>query len=178
MQFKTNLSTRTYVNRKHLNIAMASASALLLLLFLVQMKLVIHNAGEIRHLNSVKASLDARSKKQGVVFSAGDYTKVVANIKFANSIINRKAFDWIGLLNKLESVVPQGVALSSVAPDTKQRTLKLSGVSLNFGKIRQFMENLEDSNYFSDVYLEKQDETKAKDERKVISFSITCKFGS
>jgi type IV pilus assembly protein PilN len=178
MQFKTNLATRTYINRKHLNIAMAAALTFLLFLFLLQVSLVFHNSGEMRHLSSVQASLEARSKKQGVVFSGSDYTKLLSDIKFANSIINRKTFDWTGLLNRLESVVPQGITLSSVAPDTKERTLKISGLSLNFGRIRQFIENLEDSNFFSDVYLEKQDESKAPDDRKVISFSITCKFAS
>jgi type IV pilus assembly protein PilN len=178
MQFKTNLATRAYVNRKHLNIAMAAALTLLLILFFLQLRLVLHNTAEIKHLSSVQASLEARSKKQGIVFSGSDYTKLLADIKFANTIIHRKTYDWIGLLNKLENVIPQGVTLSSVSPDTKQRTLKISGLSLNFGHIRQFMENLEDSNFFSDVYLEKQDESKATDDRKVISFSITCKFAS
>ena len=178
MQFKINLATRTYVNRKNLNIAMAAALVILLFLLLIQARLVIHNVGEINHLSSEQTALETRSKKRGVVFSESDYAKLQTDIKFANSIINRKTFDWIGLLNRLESVVPQGITLSSVAPDTKERTLKLSGMSLNFGRIRQFMENLEESNFFSEVYLEKQDESKTPDDRKVISFSIACKFAS
>jgi type IV pilus assembly protein PilN len=172
MQFKINLATRTYINRKKLNLVFASALGLLIFLFLIQIRLYISNSGEIKQLTEMQASLESKTKTKQAAFSEEEYAKVIEEIKFANSIIGRKSFDWIELLNRLENVVPSGVSLTSVAPDTKEGNLKLSGISLNLGKIRQFMEQLEESDYFSDVYLEKQDQA----EPNALSFSISCKF--
>ncbi len=178
MQFKINLATRTYINKKKLDTALTAAMIILLFLLLVQAKISVYNAGEMSRLNSMQTSEEAQSKKKRLDFSESDYKKLLADIKFANGIIERKAFDWLGPLNRLESVVPEGVTLTSLEPNSKERNLKISGIALNFGNIRHFMENLEGSNSFSDVYLEKHDESKSLDSRKTISFAITCKFAS
>lgn len=175
MQLKINLATKSYINRKQLNLAFAAALGLLVFLCLIQIKLYISNAEEIKRLADIKASVDANSRKIPGKFSEEEYAKVITEIQFANSIIDRKSFEWVELLNRLENVVPSGVSLTSVTPDTKESKLKLSGISINLGRIRQFIEQLEESDYFSDVFLEKQ-EQKDNEDLNAISFSISCKF--
>lgn len=179
MQFKINLATRTYIDKKKLDGALAATLILLAFLLLVQIKICAFNADEISRLDSTLTSAETRKGKGSeTVFSEHDYTALLTEIAFANSIIERKAFGWISLLNRLESVVPDGVTLSSVEPDNKERSLSLSGGSASFKKIQLFMENLEDSHYFHEIYLLKQDQSKEADMQRSISFTITCKFAS
>lgn len=178
MQFKTNLATRTYINRKKLNIALAAALVVLVFLMLVQAGILAYNAGEISKLDATQAAAEPRQHKRAQTFTDKDYEKLLAEIKFANGIIERKTFDWIGLLNRLEGVVPAGLTLTSVEPKSADRTLNLSGISLNLKNIRKLMENLEESDFFSEVYLHKHAESSSADEQRGITFNISCKFAS
>jgi type IV pilus assembly protein PilN len=176
MQFKINLATKTYINKKKVNTALAATIGVLLLLFLVQIKIYFRDAGEISRISSLKTAQEARFRKNVPEFTEKDYVKLTDDIKFCNGIIEKKTYDWVVLLDRLESVVPDGLALSSLEPDSKEHTLKLTGNSLNFGVMRHFMENLEASDFFSDVYLYKQDVTEKEDKQKLISFTISCKY--
>jgi type IV pilus assembly protein PilN len=176
MQFKINLATRTYINKKKVNSTIAAAIMVLLFLFLVQIKIYSRNAGEISRISSLKTADDAGFKKKVPGFTEKDYVKLTNDIKFCNSLIEKKTYDWVGLLNRLESVVPDGLTLTSLEPDSEEHTLKLTGNSLNFGVMRHFMENLEASDFFSNVYLYKQDEKETKENQKLLSFTISCKY--
>ena len=79
------------------------------------------------------------------------------------------------LLDNLEAVVPEGVAISVIEPDLKKQMLKLSGAATNFNNVRQFVENLESSNFFTSVFLENQAEIKVGQSQKGTSFTISCK---
>ncbi len=176
MQFKTNLATRTYIDKKKLGSALLGSMVVLILLLLVQIKISAFNAGEISRLNAIKVSAESRSKKNRIDISDKDYKKLTGDIKFANGILERKSFDWVGLLNKLEGVVPEGLTLSSVQPNSGDKSLRLSGVSINFITLRRFMENLENSSYFTDVFLYNQNEAKAAGSPKALTFNISCRF--
>jgi type IV pilus assembly protein PilN len=176
MQFRTNLATRTYIDKKKLNSVLLAGIAVLLLLLVVQIKISAFNAGEISRLNAMKISMESRLRKKRIEFSENDYKKLTGDIKFANGILEKKAFDWVELLNKLEGVVPDGLTLTSVEPNTAEKSLKLSGVSLSFKTIQHLLDNLEGSHFFHDIYLVKQDESKTIDNKKTLSFAISCKF--
>jgi type IV pilus assembly protein PilN len=176
MRFKLNLATRTYINKKKANNAIAAIISILLLLLLVQIKVYSRNAGEISHISSLKAADAVRSRKKLPEFNEKDYEKLTSDIKFCNSLIERKTYDWVGLLNRLESVVPEGSTLTSLEPDSEEHTLKLNGSSVNFGVLQHFMENLEASEFFSDVYLYKQDEIEKEGGQKLITFTLSCKY--
>ena len=45
----------------------------------------------------------------------------------------------------------------------------------NFQILRKFLENLEDSKFFTDIYLLSQSEAKVDETQKGISFSVSCK---
>ena len=53
--------------------------------------------------------------------------------------------------------------------------MKLPGVAKNFDRLRAFMEKLEESKSFTDVYLSSQAETTLEDKTKGITFTLTCK---
>ncbi len=176
MQFKINLATRTYINKKKVNSAIVASVIVLLFLFLVQVKIYSRNAGEISRISSLTTADKAVFKKNVPEFTDKDYVKLTDNIKFCNSLIEKKTYDWVGLLNRLESVVPEGLTLTSLEPDSEEHTIKLTGNSLTFGVMSHFIQNLEASDFFSNVYLHKQDEKETKDKQNLLSFTITCKY--
>jgi type IV pilus assembly protein PilN len=103
-----------------------------------------------------------------------EYQNLVARIRFANGIIYQKSFNWLGLLEKLENVVPEGISLNVIEPDPKGKLLKLSGTASSFSHLRQLLENMEGASFFSDIYLISQNDAKVSDTQKGITFSINC----
>ena len=75
----------------------------------------------------------------------------------------------------MEVVVPDGVMVTSLEPSLKDGKLKISGVARNFNFMRKFLENLEDSKFFTDIYLLSQTEVKVDETQKGVSFSVSCK---
>jgi type IV pilus assembly protein PilN len=175
MRHSINLATRIYINTSRFNFLIVSAIAILIFILLFNVRTIANELGEMKKLNQ---SLDHLEGKVGVAKGAAinekDYQALLVRIKLANSIIEEKTFDWLMLLDRLEAVVPEGIALVSIEP-SKDGGLKLAGIAKNFGNLRKYMENLEDSRYFTDVYLVGQSDSQQSDGRRGISFNITCK---
>ena len=171
MLLRINLATKTYLDRRKFNLIVGVSLLVLVLLLLFNISRVASNAGK---LSSTGKELGLTQGKDAGV-PQKDYQEVVARIKFANDIIEKKSFSWITLLDKLEGVVPDGVAISRVEPKPKTEELSIAGVAKTFGNLRQFLENLETSGQFRDVYLLNQSEVTVGDTQQGLSFSINCK---
>ncbi len=172
MLLKINLATRTYIDTGLLNIVVAAMIVIFGMSLFFQIRETATRAGEVQRFTRETAAF-AGSEKGEV--SAKEYQELLARIHFANDVIARKTFNWLALLDRLEGVVPDGIALSAIEPDLKEQSLKLAGAARNFQNLRQLMENLEASNYFTNVYLETQSEMPAVGNKKVTSFAISCK---
>ncbi|ABQ26116.1 PilN domain-containing protein [Geotalea uraniireducens] len=175
MQLKINLATRSYINTRQLNLAIAVSIALLLLWMFFNVKDIAYNSGEMKRLTTDTTALDTKFKAASKGVPEKEYSTLLLKIGFANSIIEKKSVNWLVLLDNLEAVVPEGVAISAIEPDPKKQILKLSGAATNFNNVRQFVENLESSNFFTTVFLENQAEIKVGQSQKGISFTISCK---
>jgi type IV pilus assembly protein PilN len=175
MLFKINLATRIYINTKLLKLCTLGVIVLGLFFIFLNITTISTRAGEIKSLSTRLAGMDVRLKDVGKSVSEKEYKAVLTKIDFANAIIEKKMFNWLALLDSLERVVPEGVAISSIEPDPKSQTLKLAGVGRSFRNLRIFMENLEDSKYFTDVYLTSQGYEKLIDTTQGVNFSLTCK---
>jgi len=176
MLLTINLATRIYINKRRLNIFIAVTLILLTLILLFNVREVVKGYGEKRRLTHGIAVLEGKSKDaKSSAVSEKEYQALLGRIKFANVIIEQKTFDWLMLFDKLENVVPDGITIVSIEPSPKDGGLKLAGIAKNFGNLRKFMENLEDSGYFTDIYLVSQSESQVSESRKGISFDITCK---
>jgi Tfp pilus assembly protein PilN len=175
MVFKINLATRVYVDNRVTSLCLAAAVVLLLVLLAVDCVSIAQNAGEIKTLNGQLTAMEGKGRTAAKGVSPKNYQELLARIGFANSVIERKAYNWQQLLDRLELVVPEGVAVSTIVPDPKTRLLRLTGTARAFGNLRTFMEHLEDSRFFTDVYLLSQGETRLADKSPAINFAITCK---
>ena len=175
MLFRINLATKIYVNTRLLRVSAVCIVIVCALILFFNITGFMSRYREVRNLSDKIAAMDVRYKTVDKGYSEKNYADLVARIDFANSIIERKMFNWLGLLDRLEKVVPEGVAISSVEPDSKTHTLKLSGVGRSFKNLRVFMENLESSRDFTDVYLLSHGNANLGDGTQGISFDLTCK---
>jgi len=175
MRFTLNLATRTYINSPQVNLIMWSVGIVLIVGLAGLSFRAIQNSGEQQKLQTALAELEARVKASAKGVSAKEYQALLGRIKAANDIIRRKSFNWVGFLDRLELVLPDGVMVTSLEPSPNDGTLKISGVAGNFRSMRGFLENLEDSRFFTDVYLLSQTEAKVDETQKGISFSVSCK---
>ena len=176
MQFTINLATKTYINQKKLTYALSAGIIFLIFCLIVSLSIFAFNATEIKRLSKLQSASEVKGRTPGRAISQKEYETLLASIKLANGLIEKKAFNWIGFLDGLESIVPEGVSLTAVEPDVKERTLKLSGAVANFKNLRHLMENLEESKNFSEVFLLNQKEFKTAENQTGISFTISGKF--
>lgn len=175
MRFTINLATRTYINSRQVNLILGGIGLLLVALFGWLFLTVAGNRGVERKLGGELAAVEARLKASGTGVTDKEYQALLGRIKSTNGIIQRKAFNWLGFLNWLEMVVPDGVMVTALEPSLKEGKLTISGVARSFQNLRTFLEHLEDSKFFTDIYLLSQTDLKVDETQKGVSFSVSCK---
>jgi type IV pilus assembly protein PilN len=175
MRLTINLATRTYINTRIVTLSLAGVGAVLAIILLVAVSGLLTDAETVRKLTDDIAVLDGKQRAGEQPVNPGDYQALLDQVRFANGVIDRKTVNWLLLLDRFESVVPGGVALTSIQPDLKSRDVKVSGVALSFGKIRTLIEAMESSKDFSEVFLTSQAETRGADNQKLMTFTFACK---
>ncbi len=171
MDFKLNLATRTYVDTAKVNGSVACICFLLFLGLFFNIKAVATNAGALKSAEQEMAIMEQSGRGR---VGEKEYQALLTRIGAANAIIARKSYNWLLLLDRLEIVVPDGIAMTSIQPDTGGG-VRLTGVGKSFAALRHLVERLEETNYFSDVYLLSNTESKVGTSQKGMSFSISCK---
>jgi type IV pilus assembly protein PilN len=172
MKFDANLATKIYLNTRLLKFYLIAAVLLLVVISFINISNIAGRAGEAKRLTAEIAALEGKHKASGNGVTEKEYHALIEHIRFANEIIDKKTYNWLSLLNSIELVVPDGIAITSIEPDTKGKSLKLPGTARSFNHLRVFIERLEDSKFFTDVYLTSHSiSTESKD----ITFVLTCK---
>jgi len=175
MYFSINLATRTYLDRRLVNRIGACLVIALLLLLAWNINRAAWSFGELRRLRAdIKADESSLSSRPHGV-SEKEYTGLLGTIGFYNEIIGRKSFNWLGLLDQLEQVTPEGIALSALTPDRKSGEVKIEGRAKNFAQLRVYLDKLEDSRVFTSILLLSHSTIAVGERTKAVQFSISCK---
>lgn len=179
MKITLNLASRTYLNRRALYGFYLVVSGILVLLLALSVGLHVRSLAQVRqireHLAELKRETAGATQAEGSTFTPAAYEQLLAEIRFANEILVQDSFRWTVLLDRLEEVVPQNVAISSIEPDYKGNSLNLTGLARGVEDLQQFLDKLIASKYFSDVYLLQQSRLKEAGQSEAagaISFSI------
>jgi type IV pilus assembly protein PilN len=172
MNFDINLATRVYVDFRKVNLILTLTIFLLISWISFSLYNIDLNLGMTHKFGEYKSGKMSGSKASKV--SESDYSKFLAEVKSVNAILYSRSYDWLALLNNLEHLVPDGVALTGLEP-SKGEFLKLSASARDFSSIRKFIENLENSKSFTEVYLTDQTSMKTGNKQKGINFTVTCK---
>ena len=173
MNLNINLATRVYVNFKQVNYILMFFFLLCCSWMALNLYIFVSNLEE---MNRYVEYIARKSKGgDGKAIPDAEYNKFLVQVKYANNILYKRSYDWLSLLENLEQLVPAGVSLRSLDPPIKGEALKLTGTATGFSSIRKFMENLENSKVFTEIYLTDQTIAKIDNKRQAINFTVTCK---
>lgn len=182
MKLALNLASRTYLNRRALYGFYAVFGGLLLILLVIGIGLLVSGQAQIKKIRANLSELGreaaAAEKTEGSSFTPVAYKELLQDISFANQVLAEDGFRWTRLLDRLEEVVPETVAISAIQPDYKEKSLKLNGLARNVEDLQKFLDNLIASEYFSDVYLLQQSRLKDTGSGNgvgAVSFSIVVR---
>ncbi len=80
--------------------------------------------------------------------------KQEAEIVFINTIIDRRTFSWCEMLSIFEKLLPPKVMMLSISPkmEVEGIIIELSIASDHYAELLKFINNLEKSPHFSDVF--------------------------
>ena len=159
---RTNLSTRPFYNERgiHAGLGLVGLIVIALTIFnLTQIALLSrrqavlagqatsaeNRARDLRaHAASVRRGLDSK-RLEAISTAARD----------ANAIIGQRLFSWTDLLNRLETTLPPDVRITSMRPNVDSKgaiTVVMTVVGRRVEDIDRFMENLQSTGSFSDVF--------------------------
>lgn len=183
MKLTINLATRRYVNQRQLNAVLAVCFVVVSLLLVY---LVREVASDQANINRIKGKMAAASRRPvgAPPIPAAQMSELDAKVAFANSLIDRKVVNWVGLLDRLEEVVPAGVMLTQIQPappaegnkgDSGTQAVDITGVARTFTNLRNLLENMERAPGFSDVLLLNQGEVTVESSQHGYTFSVSCK---
>lgn len=177
MQFTINLVSKTYLDSRIVNRWCALIIVLLLIALSWNVYRTAWSAGEHRRLLTDISVLEGKFSQKAGDVSEKDFKQMTTTISYYNALIRKKSINWVGLLDQLEQVTPEGIALSVVQPDAKDKVLRIEGRAKNFKLVQSYLEKLEDSKYFTAVALLSHADIKSGERSNGVQFSISCKAG-
>lgn len=175
MRFTINLATRTYLDHQLVNRIGVASMVVLVALLAWNISSVSWGTGELRRLKGDIATNEARLNSRPSGVSEKDYNRMQASIRFHNSVIERKVYNWLGLLDRLETLTPDGITLAALEPETKDGELRIEGRTTTFTQVRSYLEKLEDSKLFSNVQLVSHQNLSLGERTHGVQFAIVCR---
>lgn len=175
MRFTINLATRTYLDHRKVNLVIGGIIGLLLVLLVWNLFRFSSNFGELSRLKADIASMEGRLNSRPAGVSEAEYKRLLSSITFYNGIITQKTTNWLGLLEQLEIVTPEGVSLSSLVPEGENGEMKIEGRAKSFAKVRTYLENLEDAAAFTQILLISHRDIAVGEKERGVQFSISCR---
>lgn len=176
MRLTINLATRPYYNRRTttvLLLALILLSVLGLLLGTVRLSRSTH---ELRRLTDDIAKLDNRKADMQSALRDHATARHQRRTAALAKLMNRQAtVNWLGILNDLESVTPQGISLTKLESDDKG-DLSLEGITRTFGEVQLLIEQLERSGRFRDLLLVSHTTRQDPEWGRIIQFAITSRI--
>lgn len=174
MRYRINLTTRTYLDHHLVNRVAYSSIALLVVVLVWNISRVVTLSNENGRLETEISAIQRKNNAKSPAVTETETNLQKKQIRFFNEIISRKSFSWLNQLDVFENVTPVGISLSSLAPGKNRLEWKIEGHAKSFKAVRQYLEQLEASDRFSNVLLLSHQEMAADDKVRGVKFSISC----
>lgn len=159
---RTNLSTRPFYNERGVH-------GVLAIIAIIVAVLTIFNIAEIvllsRRQSALSSQADAAETRARELRAHATQTRQAVDTKQldaisgaareANIIIGQRLFSWTGLLNRLETTLPDNVRISSLRPRVERDgsiAVVMSVTGNSNEDIEQFMGNLDATTAFTQVF--------------------------
>ena len=148
-----NLATRPWYNRRLFNTVLSAAVLFQLLLIVVGGVMVLNKSNELQRLKDGMRNLDEQRARQRSGLSQKELALHQQKLEGINVILERRSRQhWLLQLDELEGLVPDGVALTRLEPDSNVGLI-LNGRCKSFADLQRLMENLSKSSRFAEAVL-------------------------
>jgi len=175
MRYSINLKTRTYLDHRPLN---RLGYCIITLFIVIAGWSVSRVASNMNEESRLAADITAARNKLGHKpdgISTTEFTRQKDHIRFYNSIIERKRFDWLRLLEAFESTAPEGIMLAALTPGRERGEWTVRGWGRSFSSLQRYVEQLETSKGFSHVLLLSHKSGIPGERVRGVEFSISCR---
>jgi Tfp pilus assembly protein PilN len=160
-----NFASKNYLLVRRARTALIAAAVLLCIVLAGMLRSAYTQRAESNSLDRMIQDDRAADAKARVVLDRR--SRLVRDLSAMSGLMELRDFSWTGLLTSLETVVPQGVALTSVDFDFEKRALALNGRARSPEALRTLIVGLEKSPSFKDPFLKHQSL-----EKGTISFNV------
>jgi len=159
---RTNLATRPFYNERAVRLW------LLLLAVIVVAATIVNVAGIVRYSTadtelgtqasrdeSRAAALRAEAARLRGAVDPRQLAVASTQARLANSLIDRRTFSWTELFNQFEATLPDDVRITAVRPRIDEKrgiVVAISVVARSVDDVDRFMQNLESTGRFADLY--------------------------
>ena len=101
------------------------------------------------------AELRAEATRLRATVDARQIERASLEAQRANELIDRRTFSWTALWNELEATLPQNVRITSFRPRLEPKrgnVVTISVIARSVDDVQQFMENLEKTGAFPEIF--------------------------
>ena len=176
MEFRLNLASRVYLDRRSVRRWLLLTGGMLALVLATSLLYTWRNMQQLQLVDGRLAELDARMVAQrGQVASAYTperFARVMAEVGAANQIIAADQFRWTALLGRLEELLPAEVAIRSLQPNYRDRSLQITAVASDTAALTGLLDALLASPDMQQAFLLSQATNVQPDGAPVVQFSI------
>jgi Tfp pilus assembly protein PilN len=131
-----------------------------------------------RELQALQAALAARSSAPVKKVAATPAPKLApAQAKAVNDAVMQLNLPWRDLHDAVHAATPANVALLSLEPDAKRRTLRISAEARNSDDMLAYVGKMQAQDWFSSVVLTRH-EVAEQDPNRPIRFQISAQWGT
>lgn len=159
---RTNLSTRPFYNERALHSGLAALAIVVILFTIFNVMQIVLLTRQQSELGAKAAAAESQARQlraHAATVRQAINTKQLEQISGAarevNALIGQRLFSWTDLLNQLETTLPEEVRITSMRPRIDKDgsvTVVMAIVGRSVEDIDRFMENLEASGAFADVF--------------------------
>jgi hypothetical protein len=179
MEFRLNLASRAYLDRRSVQRWLLLVGALLALLLATSLLYAYRNVQQLRLVDSRLAEIEARLISQrghtNTTYTPENFARVMGEIGAANQIIDADQFRWTALLGRLEELLPDDVAIRDLHPNYRDGSLQIKAIARDTEAMTRLLDALLATADMKEAYLLTQAAGEQSNGEAVIEFSIVIR---
>lgn len=165
MKLSINLASYRHLNQRAVKLILSALMVLLLLVLAIEGNTYLKSrqlASQYRtHIDALQQQLRGKQPQR---LSAEELAEQQQAYHQAKLLLQRDAFRWTALFDRIERLLPEGVSLRSFNPDYNKNNLLITGVAKNLQNLQELLDQIH-AGQFHQVYLKSQNEVEVDDAR-------------
>lgn len=179
MHFRLNLASRIYLDRRSVRRWLLLIGGLLALLLAANLFFGVRHVRQLRLVDERLAEIDGKLTAQrgaaATAYTPESLSRVKVQIGAANALIDADQFRWTALLSRFEALLPEDVAVRSLQPDYRDRSLRVTAVARDTAAMSALLDALLKSADMQQAFLLSQSQAELPDGETVVQFSIVIR---